>query len=173
MFVFANHFLLCWGLLCATPPAASPPVSGGSRPYADWFLFNREPPRPLPPRLPLRPHPPLEFDGGGIPAVAGVGIVGANLSVWGSVYGFVAPGLRYILVGTGGGAAHIGGALHYGLATVGVVAMFASCYACLPTVVRRAVISCAMLEIFLFNSFVLALDAWVRLARVLCITMML
>ena len=37
----------------------------------------------------------------------------------------------------------------------------------------RAVISCAMLEIFLFNSFVLALDAWVRLARVLCSVVML
>ena len=38
---------------------------------------------------------------------------------------------------------------------------------------RRAVISCAKLEIFFFNSFVLALDAWVRLAKVLCSVVML
>ena len=105
--------------------------------------------------------------------MAAVVIVGAKLAVCGGVYGFVAPGLRYMLVGTSGGAAHVGGALHAGLATVGVVAIFAICWACCPTVVRRAVISCAMLEIFLFNSFVLALDAWVRLAKVLCSVVML
>ena len=102
-----------------------------------------------------------------------VGIFGAKFAVWGGVYGFVAPGLRYMLVGTGGGASHVGGGPHAGLATVGVVAMFASCCACCPTVVHRAVISCAMLEIFLFNSVVLMLDAWVRLERVLCIVVML
>ena len=59
------------------------------------------------------------------------------------------------------------------LATVGVVVMFSSCCTCCPTVVRRAVISCAMLEIFLFNSFVLDLDAWVRVDRVLCSVVML
>ena len=58
-------------------------------------------------------------------------------------------------------------------AKFGVVAIFASCWACCPTVVRRAVISCAMLEIFLFDSLVLALDAWVKLANVLCNVMML
>ena len=78
-----------------------------------------------------------------------------------------------MLVGTGGGAAHVGGAFHYGLSTVGVVAMFASYCDCFPTVVRRSVISCAILEIFLFNSLVLVLDAWVRLAKVLCSVVML
>ena len=73
-----------------------------------------------------------------------------------------------MLVGTGGSASHVCGALHAGLATVGVVAMFAICCACFPNGVRRAIISCAMLEILLFNSLVLELDAWVRLARVLC-----
>ena len=58
--------------------------------------------------------------------MAGVGIVGAKFAVWGGVYRFVAPGLRYMLVGTGGGASRVGGVLHAGLATVGVVAMFAS-----------------------------------------------
>ena len=91
----------------------------------------------------------------------------------GGVYGFVAPGLRYMLIGTGGGAAHVGGAPNAGVATVGVVAMFASCCTCCPTVVRRAVILRAMLEIFLFNSVVLELDPWVRLARVLCRLVML
>ena len=105
--------------------------------------------------------------------MAAVMFVGAKFSVCGGVYGFVAPGLRYIFVGTGGGAAHVGGELHAGLATVGVVDMFASCWVCCPTVVRRAVISCAMLEIFLFNSLVLALDAWVRLTNVLCSVVML
>ena len=81
--------------------------------------------------------------------MASVVIVGAKFAVWGGVYGFVAPGLRYMLVGTVGGAAHVSGAPHAGLPTVGVVAMFASCCACHPTAVRRAVISCAMLEIFL------------------------
>ena len=130
MFVFANHVLLCWVLLCATPPAVSPTVSGVSRPYADWFLLNCDPPRPLPPRLQQRPRPPPTCVGGGIPAVAGVGVVGAKFAVRGGVYDFVAPGLRYMLVGTGGGAAHVGGALHSGLVTVGVVAMFASFCAC-------------------------------------------
>ena len=85
----------------------------------------------------------------------------------------VVPGLSYMFVGTGGGAAHVGGALHAGFSTVGVVAMFASFWACCPTVVRRAVISCSMLEIFLFNSLVLELDAWVKLANVLCNVVML
>ena len=84
------------------------------------------------------------------------------------MYGAVVPGLRYMLVGTGGGAAHVGRALHAGFATVGVVAMFSSCWACFPTVVCRAIISCAMLKTFLFNSLVLVLDAWVKLANVLC-----
>ena len=159
MFVLENRLLLCWGLFCASPPAASPPVVGGSRPYDDLFLLNCAPPRPLPPRILPRQRPPLAFDGRGIPSVAGVGIVGANFSVWGSVYGFVAPGLRYMLVGTGGGASNVVGSLHTGLATVGVVVMFASCCACCSTVVCRAVISCAMLAIFLLNSLVLALDA--------------
>ena len=66
--------------------------------------------------------------------MAGVLLVGANFAVCGGVYGAVAPGLRYMFVGTGGGAVHVGGALHAGLATVGVVAMFASCWACCPTV---------------------------------------
>ena len=39
-------------------------------------------------------------------------IVGAKFAVYGGVYGFVVPGLRYMFVGTGGGAAHVGGALH-------------------------------------------------------------
>ena len=78
-----------------------------------------------------------------------------------------------MLVGTGDGAANVGGALHTGFATVGVVAMFSSCWDCCPTLVRRAVISCAMLEIFLFNSLVLTLDAWVKLANVLCNMVML
>ena len=38
---------------------------------------------------------------------------------------------------------------------------------------RRAVISEAMLDLVLFNLVVLALDAWVRLARVLCSVVML
>ena len=97
-----------------------------------------------------------------------MGIFGAKFAVWGGLYGFVAPGLSYMLVGTGGGAAHVCWSPYAGLATVDVVAMFASYCACCPTVVRRAVISCAILEIFLFNSLVLALDAWVRLARVFC-----
>ena len=46
------------------------------------------------------------------------GIVGENNSVRGGVYGFLAPRLRYILVGTGGGAAHVCGALYAVLATV-------------------------------------------------------
>ena len=83
MFVFANHLLLCWGLLCAPPPATYPPVVGGSLPYADWFLLNRDHPRPLPSRLPPRPRPPLAFVGEGIPAVAGGGIVGAKLAAGG------------------------------------------------------------------------------------------
>ena len=99
--------------------------------------------------------------------------VGAKFAVCGGVYGDVVPGLRYIFVGTGGGTAHVGGALHAGFSTVGAVAMFASCWACCPTVVRRAVISCAMLEIFLFNSLVLTLDAWVKLANFLCNMVML
>ena len=78
-----------------------------------------------------------------------------------------------MFVGTSGGAANVGGALHSGFATIGVVVMFASCWSCCPTVVRRAVISCAMLEIFLFNSLVLALDAWVKLDNVLCNVVML
>ena len=85
----------------------------------------------------------------------------------------IAPGLSYIFVGTGGSAAHVGGALHAGFVTVGVVAMFASCWACCPTVARRAVISYAMLEIFLFNSLVLVLDAWFNLANVLWRVVML
>ena len=81
--------------------------------------------------------------------MAGVGIVGAKLAAGGrGVYGFVAPGLRYILVGTGGGDAHVGGEPHYGVPTVGVVAMFVSCCVCCPTVVCRSVISCAMLDFF-------------------------
>ena len=36
--------------------------------------------------------------------------VGAKFAVCWGVYGAVAPGLRYIFVGTGGGAAHVGGA---------------------------------------------------------------
>ena len=89
--------------------------------------------------------------------MAGVGIVGAKLAAGGGggVYGFVAPGLMYMLVGTGSGAAHVGEEPHSGLATVGLVAMFASCCACCPTVVHRGVISCAMLEKELFNSVVL------------------
>ena len=89
------------------------------------------------------------------------------------MYWAVAPGLRYMFVGTGGGAAHFVGALHDGFATVSVVAICARFWACCPTVVRRAVISCAMQEIFLFNSLVLELDAWVRLAKVLCNVVML
>ena len=82
--------------------------------------------------------------------MAGGGIRGAKLAGGGGAYGFVAllVGLRYMLVGTVGGAAHAGGETHAGVATVGVVAMFASCCACCPTVVRRAVISVAMLEFF-------------------------
>ena len=99
--------------------------------------------------------------------------VGAKFAVCGGVYGAVAPGLSYMFVGTGGGFAHVGGALHAGFATVGVVAMFTNCWSCCPTVVRRAVISCAMLEMFLFTSLVLALDAWVKLANVLCNVVML
>ena len=156
MFMLENHLLFCWGLLCATPPDASPPVVGGSRPYADLFLLNLPPPRPCPPRRPPRPRPPPVCVGRGIPAGM---LVGAKFSDCGGVYGDVVPGLRYMLVGTGGGAAHVGGALHAGFSTIGVVAMFASRWACCPTVVLRAVVSCAMLEIFLFNSLVLALDA--------------
>ena len=37
--------------------------------------------------------------------------IGAKFSVCGGVYGDVAPGLRYMFVGTCGGAAHVGGAL--------------------------------------------------------------
>ena len=99
--------------------------------------------------------------------------VGAKFSDCGGVYGDVVPGLRYMLVGTGGGAAHVGGALHAGFSTIGVVAMFASRWACCPTVVLRAVVFCAILEIFLFNSLMLALDAWVHLANVLCNMVML
>ena len=100
-------------------------------------------------------------------------LVGAKFYVCGGVYGSIAPGLRYMFVGTGVGATHVGGAIHYGFATVGVVSMFAICWACCPTVVCRAIISCTMLEIFLFNSLVLALDACVRLAKVLSKVVML
>ena len=119
MFVLANHLLLCWGLLCAIPPATSPPVVGGSRPYANWFLLNWAPPCSRPPRRPPRPRPPPVCSGGGIPAVAVVIFVGEKFAVCGSVYGFVSPVLRYMFVGTGGGADHVGGALHAGLATNG------------------------------------------------------
>ena len=128
-------------LMSRSLTAASTPVDGGSRPYADWFLLNRDPPHPLPPRLPPRPRPPLAFFCGGIPAVAGVGIVGAKLDAGGGVYGFVSLWLRYMLFGAGDGAAHAGGEPHAGVATVGVMAMFSCCCACCPTVVRRAVIS--------------------------------
>ena len=53
-------------------------------------------------------------------------LVGTKFAVCGGVYGAVAPGLRYMFVGTGGGAAHVGGSLNDGFATVGVVDMFAS-----------------------------------------------
>ena len=107
--------------------------------------------------------------------MAGGGIVGAKLAAGGGAYGFVAPlaGLSYMLVGTVCGAAHAGGEPHAGVATFGVVAMFASCCACCPTVVCRAVISEAMLEFFLFNSMMLVLDAWVMLARLLFSVVML
>ena len=132
--------------------------------------MNLTPPRTCPPRRPLRPRPPPVCVGGGIPTVM---LVGAKFAVCGGVYGDVAPGLRSIFVGTGGGAAQVGGALQAGFVYVGVVAMFASCWACCPTVVSRAVISCAMPEIFLFSSLVLALDVCVRLAKVLCNVVML
>ena len=152
MFVFANHLLLFWGFLCATPPAASTPVAGGSRPYVDWFFLNRDPPCPLPPP---RPRPPPACDGGGIPAVAGVGIFGAKFAVWGGVYGFVAPGLRYMFVGTGGGAAHVGGALHAGLPTVGVVSIFAIFCACCPipvsSPIRQRHPSCQLMGYTVFS----------------------
>ena len=61
------------------------------------------------------------------------GVLVQSLLSGGGVYDFVAAGLRYMLVRTGGGAAHFGGELHAGLATVGVVAMFASCCTCCPT----------------------------------------
>ena len=48
----------------------------------------------------------------------------------GGVYGAVAPGLRYMFVGTGGGAAHVGGAIYAGFATGVVVDMFASYWDC-------------------------------------------
>ena len=128
--MFATHLLLCWGLLCDTPSVASPPVVGGSRPYNDWFLLNRSPPRTQPPRLLPLQRPLPVCAGGGIHDVDGVVIAGAKFSVCGGVYGFVAPRLSYMLVGTGGGAAHVGGALHDGLSTVGVVAMFAIYFAC-------------------------------------------
>ena len=54
-------------------------------------------------------------------------IVGEKFAVCGGVYEAVAPGLRYVFVGTDGGADHVGGALHAGFSTVGVVAMFACC----------------------------------------------
>ena len=76
------------------------------------FFWNRAPPRQQHPHLPPCPRPPPVCAGGGIPAVAGVVIVGAKFAVYWDVYGFIVPGLRYMFVGTGGGAAHVGGALH-------------------------------------------------------------
>ena len=65
------------------------------------------------------PRPPPVCVGGGIHT----GIhAGANFSVCGGVYVAVAPGLRYMFVGTGGRVAHVGGELHAVFATVAVVA---------------------------------------------------